>query len=387
MLPKVLDEHIGEVNDDLQSANSTYGNRSEFERSTASLSRSSLSLINNAWVVAHDELIKAAGGLETGKARAQAGGSGSQQQVADHGRELASQARSDLRQVRASLESMERTGLEPVAFSGGLTAAYVANRAMDLLRQYEAAIDQWEKGQRSDDAEAAIVSSAAGAQIAASIATDVLAETTQARANASTSQLLTAEELDELVEDRAGWTEANHAAIAKRSHDRVMAMAEEDERLMTLSAYTIYFQDVAFNGIQQQQQRGEDIDAFEEARDLYERDKPHVEAWVDELDVPGDIPLGAMASANFTLVLNQNATGDNRQRSGAYALGLVHLGAEQAGLLQQAYGAQAHSPGTELAEVEIASEEDGGFAPVPAAGAVLAVALLGFVAAIRRDRG
>jgi hypothetical protein len=386
MLPKVLDEHVGDVDEGLDRANSTYENRTEFQRAQASLSRSSLALLNSAWIVSHDELIKAKGGLETGKARAQASGSGSEQRVVDHGRQLASEARSQLNQVRDSLKSMERTGLEPVAFSGGLTAAYVANRALDLLEQHQKALEQWEKGNRNDKIEAAVVSGGAGAKIAASVAADVLAKTTEARANASASQLLSADELDKLVEDRVGWTEANSAPAAQRSQDRVTSMAGEDERLMALSAYTIYFQDVAFNGVQQQQQRGKDIDAFREARNLYDRDMPQVKAWVQQLEVPGDVALGAMESANFTLVLNQNATGKARDQAGAYALGLAHLGAEQAGLLQQAYGAKEHSPGTELAEVQIASEEEG-IASIPAPSALVAVLAAALVALrSRRDR-
>lgn len=384
MLPKVLDEHIGEVDEGLDRANSTYGNRSEFQRSQASLSRSSLALLNDAWIVSHDELIKANGGLETGKARAQASGSGSEQRVVDHGRQLASEARSEIGQVRDSLKSMERTGLEPVAFAGGLTTAYVVNRAMDLLRQHEKALEQWEKGNRGDKVEAAVVSGGAGAKVAASVASDVLAKTTEARANASATQLLSVEELDKVVEDRVSWTEANAAPAAKTSRERVLAMAEEDERLMTLSAYTIYFQDVAFNGVRQQQQRGKSIDAFQEARNLHDRDRPKAEAWVEELGVPGDLPIGALASADFSLKLNQNATGQARNQSGAYALGLAHLGAEQAGLLQQAYGAQAHEPGTELAEVEIASENEG-FASIPAPSALVAL-LAAALAALRSRR-
>lgn len=384
IFPVVVDEHIGQVDRDLDSANSTYGERSEFQRAQASLARSSLALLNDAWVVSHDELIKASGGLETGKARAQASGSGSQQETIDHGRQLASQAQSEVTQVRNNLESMERPGLEPVAFVGGLTAAYAANRAMDLLKDHKAAIDQWENGQQNEQAEATIVSTGAGANMAASMAADVLSETAEARANASATQLLSEEEIDELTQDRVGWAKANEAAVAQRSHDRLAAMDEAGERLMALSAFTIYFQDVAFNGVRQEQQRGGDIDAFQEAQDLHDRDHPQVEAWIEELDVPGGIALGAMASAGFSLDINQNKTGEPRQSAGAYALGMAHLGAEQAGLIQQAYGAQDHEPGTELATVELASEDEG-FALVPSVGAVLGLLLLGLVAVVRRE--
>lgn len=386
-LPGIIDDRIGDTNDAIQTANSTYGERDEFRRATASLSRSSLALINNATVVSFDSLIKANGGLETGKARAQASGSGSDQKVVDHGRQLASQARSQLQEVRNNLKSMERTGLEPIAFAGGLTSAYAANRAMDLLRQHQTALDQWEKGNKNEQVEAGIVSGAAGATVAAGLAADVLKETTKARADASTSQLLSAEELDKLVEDRVGWTKANAAPAAKKSREKVLQMSEQDERLMTLSAYTLYFQDVAFNGIRQQAQRGEDVDAFEEARNLYERDKPHIEDWSDTLGIPMDLPIGAMDSANLTLVLNQNATGKAREQAGAFALGLAHLGAEQAGLLQQAYGSQDHEPGTELKEASLSADDEGGFSAVPAPGVLAVVAALALAAfRVRRDR-
>jgi hypothetical protein len=384
MLPRVLDEHVGEVDEDLQEANSTYGNRSEFQRATASLSRASLSLLNDAWIVSHDELVKANGGLETGLARAQASGSGSDQQIVDHGRQLASEARSELQRIRGSLDSMERTGLEPVAFSGGLTAAYTANRAMDLLREHDRGLQQWEKGNQNEQVKIAIVSGGAGAKLATSIASDVLERTTEARANASTSDLLTGDELDELVKDRVGWSEANAAPAAQPSRERVTSLADEDERLMALSAYTIYFQDVAFNGANMQQQRGKDIDAFQEAHDLVERDKPAVEAWVQQLDVPGDVALGAVASADFTLKLNQNATGQARNQSGAYALGMAHLGIEQAGQLVEAYSDLEHEPGTELVSPD-ASSQDEGLLSVPAPGALVAAVAAAF-AAIRSRR-
>lgn len=386
--PKVIDDHIGDVNERLKKANSTYGEREEFQRATASLSRASLSLLNNASVVSHSSLTKAVGGLETGRARAQAGGSGGgSQQVVDHGRQLASQAESQLRQVRSSLESMEKTGLEPVAFSGGLTAAYAANRALDLLRQYEQAINQWERGTENERLEAAIVSTGAGARLNSQMAADILEETTQARANSTASNLVSAEELDELVQDRVGWVQANAAPAAKQSRERVTSMNENNESLMTLSAFTLYFQDVAFNGLRQQMQRGQDVEPFRIARDLYERGKRSVQAWVNLLDIPGGFPLGAMESANLTLVLNQNATGKVRNESGAFAVGLAHLGIEHTGLLQQAYGDKEHDPGTELQAASLSSgEAESGLLPVPGPGVVAALLALAFVA-LRRRRG
>jgi len=387
ILPKVVDDHIGEVHEDLERANSTYGEREEFRRAGASLVQASSALTNASWVIAHDEIVKAKGGLETGKAKAQANGSGSDSRVVDHGRQLASQARSEVRQVRDNLGSMERTGLEPVAFSGGLTAAYVANRAMDLLRQYQIALDQWEQGNRNDRLKVTIVSSAAGATVAASMASQVLSETVERRANATADQLLSTEDIDALLEDRVAWAEEHSGAAAQKSRERMMTMVEEDERLMALSAFTLYYQDVAFNGLRIQQQRGnESVDAYEEARDLYKEQMPSVEAWIEELDVPGDIPIGAMESTRFTLVLNHNASGSVRDEAGAYAVGLAHLGIEQTGLLQQAYGAQEHDPGTDLAEVELASEEQG-LSAVPAPGALLALAALAFAVLLsgRRD--
>jgi hypothetical protein len=384
MLPLVVDERIGEVDEGLQSANSTYGNRSEFQRSAASLQRASISLVNDAWIVALDEVIKSSGGLETGKARAQASGADADEEVVDHGRQLASEARSEVTKVRDNLDSMDRTPLEPVALSGALTAGFAANKAMDLLREYDAALNQWEQGERGQQVEAAIVSNAAGARIAALTASDVLSRTAEARANATATDPLSAEELDELVEDRVTWTEANHVPLARKSHDRVISMDEQGEDLMALSAFTIYFQDAAFNGAKQQKQQGEDIDPFHEARDLHDRDGPTVREWVDELGVAPDIPVGAMASADFSLELNQNATGDVRFEAGAYSLGLAHLGVEHTGLLMQAYTSQSHDPGTELASVG-EGEDESGFASIPAAGAVLAIALMA-VAAAGRDR-
>lgn len=388
---KVIDDHIGDVNDRINDANSTYGEREEFQRSRASLARASLSLVNNASIVAEDSLIKSAGGVETGKARAQAGGQETGQKVVNHGRSLASQAQSQLDRVRNNLQGMEKTGLEPVAFSGGLTVAHSANRAVDLLEQYERALNQWQKEGQNQDLEAAIVSSAAGAQIMASVASDTLERVAQARTASTPASLLSYEDLQTLTQDRVDWTNKHAGAIGKQTRERVTQMHNNDEQLMTLAAYTSHFQNIAFNGLRQEIERGNtDEDPHETAWELYNRSQPRVEDWIQTVRVPGDLPLGALQSAHLTLEINKNSTGENRQTSGAFAVGLIHLGVEHTGLLQEAYGGEAFEPGTELSTASLDDGATDGWLPVPTPAALavggLVVAAVAGLAALGRRR-
>lgn len=381
---RVLDEHLGDVNRRLQTANDTYGERSEFQRARTSLSRAGIGLLNNASPVAQDNLVKAVGGLETGRARAQAGGDS--QRVVDHGRQQASQARSQLSQIRNSLDSLEDTPLKPVGLSGGLTVAYSAHRALDLLDQHRTAVNQWERGDSNDRLEAAIVSTGAGALLSAQVARDTLGRVTQAHANASPTPVVPPEDLAAIADDRVQWSEANAAALAKKSRDRVLAMDESDEELMTLSAFTIYFQDVAFNGIRQKSQRGEDVQPFETGWELHNRSKPRIEAWAELLDIPADLPRGAIGSTNMTLLLNQNKTGEGRVRAGAFAVGMAHLGIETTGILQEAYANESHEPGTDLAPASLSSgSEDDRFVPAPGLLAALAAAACALALGRRRQ--
>lgn len=382
MLPGVIDDHLGDVDQRLNKANSTYGERSEFERSRASLARASLALLNNATVVSMDSLVKANGGLETGRARAQ-GGSG--EDVVDHGRTLANEARSTLNQVRDSLESMEKTGLEPVAFSGGLISAYMSNRGLDMLQQYERALNQWENGNEQRRLATTIVSAAAGAKIFASLSSDMMREVAEARANSTATQLMSVEDLDSLIEDRVAWSNANSNPATKRSLERVNQMNDNEERLMTVSGFLLHFQNVVFNGVRQEAQRNDTLDPFQEAETIYDRESPKVDAWLDEYELWGGLAHGSMASANMTLVLNQNQTGDNRERSGAFALGLAHLGAETAAYYQQGYGNLSHEPGTPLKSVSASA--DGEESLVPGLGVLAALATIALAAiAVRRGR-
>lgn len=379
---KTVDDHLGQVDDRLQDANETYGNRTEFQQARGSLQRASLSLVANASVIAQDSLMKAVAGLETGVTRAEQGESS--QNLVDRGRELATGARSEVQEVRSDLDTMESSGLEPAAFAGGLAAAHAANRAMDGLATYEKALNEWERGKERPEVARAIIFHAASAELSARIASDTLERVAQERANVSSTNVLSSDELGAIADDRAAWVEGNASAIAKRSQDRVLQLHDQDEGLMTLSAFAIHYQNVAYNGLRKSMQQGGDVDTFQIARDLYNSSEPRIKAWTELLDISGDLMIGATQSAKVTVVTHERGSSGQRDNAGAFAVGLGHLGIEYTAFLQEAYGDEPHTPGNHLVSAHLASaSSDERSTPSP--GALLAVTFLAF-AALRARR-
>lgn len=379
-LPVVLDDHVGDVDQRLQKANSTYGDRKEFQEAGATLGRAAVSFANGAFVVCQETLARAAGGLETGRARAQAGDTANED-VIDHGRSQATRAQSELRKVRGNLQSMERTGLEPVAFAGGLTAAYSAHLALSELRQYRQALEVWENGNKEDSVAATIVSAGAGANLAASVASDILERVTEARANATSTELLSEEELENLVDNRTQWVSSTRTASARGTSQSVVGMAENDEDLMALSGFTHFLRESVQDGLRRNAESQGQVDTVATAREVLENETT-ARAWIDHLGVHDDLALGALQSANFSLALTQNSTGQGRIASGAYAAGLAHLGVEQTGLLVEAFGGEEHQPTTALPPAP--GSDDDGIADVPSLSLPFVALLVGLVAMVSR---
>lgn len=385
-LARTLDDHIGQVRDGLDQANETYGPREEFRLARAELSRSGLSLLNNATLLAEDGLIKASAAMATGQSRAQAQGSADPSgQVVEDAEAKIAQADAIMDQVRGDLSSMEQTGLEPVALDGGLAVAHTLIRAMDMRHQYQIGMRSWDEGDHTEEVVRAVMTGAAGALRMAQVAEDTLGNVAEARQEAPPTPVLSYESLGTITEERFRWSQGQGSPVVEHSQARVGAIHSNGERLMTLAAYMTLFQDLAFNGLQADHQRDSSTtDPYRIARDLLEDTADPVDAWVDELDIPGDLPTGAIASGRLTLTLSENITGDDRANSGAYAASLVHLGAEHVGILQQAYGGPDHEPGTQLAtpgQTEGTSEAGGDGLPiwlVAGLGAVILLAVVRF---------
>ncbi len=380
-LATTLDDHIGLTRDGIEQANETYGPREEFRLARAELGRAGLSLVNNATILAEDGLIKATGALETGKARAEAQGStDTSQQLVEAAEAKIGQADDILRQVRSDLSSMEQIGLD-----GGLAVAHTLVRVMDMRHQYQIAIRSWEQGDHGEQVVRSVMTGASGALRMAHVAQDTLANVAEARQETSATSVLDARSLEAIADDRAAWADGQASPLVQRSYDRFKTIHSNGEHLLALAAYTVLFQDLAFNGLQTEHRRDNSAtDPFQIASALFEETADPVDAWVEELGIPGDLPTGAIASGRLTLTLTENITGDDRANSGAYAASLVHLGAEHVGILQQAYGGPEHEPGTELAtpgQTEATSEAGGDGPPiwlVAGLGAVILLAVVRF---------
>lgn len=350
MLPTTLDDRIGDVSERLEVANATYGERSEFRSARVELSRAGLALLSNATLVTEDNVIKAVGALETGRARAMARTSTDpSQRIVDHAQELATTAENLVAKLRFDLRSMERTGLEPVAFDAGLAVAHGTLRAIDLLQQYQLFRQQAGQGEMTPEIEAGLVSSAAGALALARVSSDLLVKVAQARAVAHPEPFLPYAELESLTHQRVEWASARASPSAQQSKTRLLAMDQQGDDLLTLAAYLLWFQDVSFNGLLTELQRGQpSVDPTAEAWRLVNETAPKADTWLDQLGADGDLPRGALESAVFTLRLSASSTGRIKNESGAFAVAFAHLGAEHVGLLQEAYGGIAHEPGTAL---------------------------------------
>lgn len=383
--PTLVDEKIGEVQQRLDSANQTYGERDEFKRAKADLSRAGLSLLHNASAISVRDLTKTVAALETGKARAQAGvgPDGTHAKVHERAHELHRQAEATIEQVRSNLESREKTGFGPLEMDGSLTVAHLVVRAMQTADQFQHPEKAWHSPDRNADIEAALVSSGAGALFLAELAQETLRKTTQASANRTAEHRISYEEIQKLAEDRVAWANSHTAPAAKQSHDLVKRVDEQGSRTLTLAAFIMYVKDLTFNSINVDIQRGQlEMDPVQKARDLYEENAPRVGAWSQLLGAPLELPHGAMEGANLTLLLNGDRTGDQRNRSGAFALSDVHFAIEHTALLQEAFGNHEHQPGTSLEAASIGpaeTQEEGGLLETP--GLLFATVALAFVAA------
>jgi len=388
LLGTVVDDKIGEVDERLDRANSTYGERKEFQQAKAELGRASISLLNNATLLGADKLQLAVGAIETGKAREKA--TGSEKRIIDFADGLAQKARDKTKDVRDRLSSMERTGLEPVAFSGGLNVATLLVSADNAHSQYEIGRERWHNGQRNEGTEQILMTGAASALLAAEMADQLLVKVTEARANATATQLLSYEDLRDLAGDRVNWTQASTAAVARESRDRVLQADQKDSRIMALGAYTTFFEDLTFNGMNTQLQRDRaEVVPVQRTDELLNETWPAVDAWTELLDVPGDVPYGALNGAEL---YNERAKTTNQSKrynvTASLGLSQVHLAIEHAALLQEAYGHKNHTPGKTLKPASIGpASEDGDSSLVPFPGTATIVGLIALAGVALRGRG
>lgn len=388
-LTKTLDDHLGEIRGEIDQANETYGPREEFDLARVELARSGFALLNNATLLTEDGIIKASGALATGQARAQAqGGTDPGQQVMDQAADTVSRADALLTRIRGDLSSMEDTGLEPVALDGGLAVAHLLIRAMDMRHQYTLAERQWDQGDHSEPVVRSAMTGAAGALRMTQVAEDTLSAVAQARGDAQVQKIVTYETLEGITQQRVDWAKAHSSPTVERSNARVQTIHGNGEQLLSLAAYGVLFQDMAFKGLQTEYQRDKSsTDTVEIAWQLINETEAPTEAWLSKLAIHGGLPSGAVESARFVLTMGDNATGDARAQNGAYAASLVHLGAEHVGVLQQAFGGPVHEPGTQLAMPGDTGQQDGSgddLAPYWIGGLLLAVVVAATVRFWRR---
>lgn len=376
-LGTAVDDTIGEVRDDLESANATYGDRQEFRQARFELAQAASALIFNATLVAEEHLVKASGAVATGRLRAQADGSSNpSQQVVESAQQIAAQADGAITRVVSGLRSMERGGLEAVAFDGGLTVAHTVIRAMELRNSHRVGMQQWNDGDRSPEREAQIVTSAIGALRQARIASQVMSDVAELREDAPIEPFVSSEELQRLVDARYNWTLANRSPAVSEASARVDAFYERGHKLLTLGAYLVMFQAQARTGLQLEYEQGK-TDAVATAANLYNLSHERINGWIAFLNVSGDIPRGALASGQLVLGIGTNTTREGAARSGAAAAGIFHLAEEHVGLLQEGLANIRHNPGTGLAEPRVYDAESAGISPPLWLGIVAVVALLG----------
>ncbi len=383
-LGTTIDDHLGRVNDDLSNANATYGDRSEFQKARFEIRQAAGLLLANATLLAEEHLIRAQGAVATGRLRAQAQGTADpSQQVIDRSKEIVSQADQLIVQVRGDLRSMERAGLEPVAFDGGLAVAHTLIRAMELSQNHRIALQSWEEGDHSPATEAQVVSGAVGALRMASVAQDLLTKVSEARDEAALEPFVPLERLQRLTDQRVNWTEARAGPALQDSLARVRAFDTSGDQLLTLAACMIFVQNLSSNGLLSEYQQGK-TDALATAINLHNQTAPRVEGWLDRYDLPGGLALGALASAEVAIASSTNVSQDRAARNGATAAGFIHLAEEHGGLVQQGLGNIFYEPGGPIAASDTQAGS-GADVPLWLAGVAVVLALiLGTALFVRR---
>lgn len=384
-LGSTIDDHLGQVSDDLENANATYGDREEFQKARFELQQGAGMLLSSATLLAEDHLIRAQAAIATGRLRAQAQGSANpSEEVINRAEEIASQADELIIQVRSDLRTMERTGLEPVAFDGGLTVAHTLIRAMELSQDHRIALNAWEDGDHSPSTEAQVVSGAIGALRIATVAQDLLADVAEARQDARVQPFVSHDRLQRLADQRVNWTEGKGGPALQSSQARVDAFHRAGDQLLTLAASMIFVQNLASNGLLTEYEQGR-TDPLATAINLYNATAGDAEGWVERYDLPGGLVKGALASAQIAIASNTNVSQDRAARNGATAAGFVHLAEEHAGLIQQGLGNIFYEPGGPIVAADTQAEQTSDLPLWLAGVALLVLLVIGTVVFVRRQ--
>ncbi len=378
---QVIDERIGQVNEALASANETYGEREAFQAAQVELGRSGLALTKGATVVARSNLLNAYAALETGRTQAQAQGSEDPDQaLVDRAQALAHRADANVSSLRSDLAHAPQAGLEPVALDGLLGVGHLVIQAMDLLDQHRTHQRTWDQGHHTAEVSRGLIGTAASAAMAADLAADLRAGTAQARAEAPVGQIVAPGTLAQVSQARVDWAKEQGPVPNQDGRDRFIGFHGNDEHLLALAAFTLWYQDVAFNRIDTQAQRGGDIEPLQVAQERFEAASGPIAAWHDELGTASHTGPGAMASAGFTLERTPQDGGRQANRSAAYAASLVARGVEHTAVLTEAFTGEAHVPGQPLPMPGASAEADeANQAPLPVllgVGALIGTAAL-----------
>lgn len=321
--PSTVDEHLGLVNDRLDQAQATYGERPAFQGAHQHLARSATLLLENATVTATTELTTAAAALETGRARAQAEGHPERDQaIKDAAVRLAGQARHTLQDVRSGLDATTADGMTAEELDHAALVAYKVLLAEDRLRIHEQARTNWEAGERGETIERSLVGNAGASLLLAELAHSLWENRSQAQE--SDGVVLERDALMELAHARADHADETAPGMAQMSRQRVDALAREGRPVLAFAAFYLWAQDVSFN-----EQRIDPENAT--ADKLLDEEAPKVHAWIDALRVQGDLPIAAIESAR--LAAGENTTDEDR----AFAASLVVLAAEHTALLIDGY--------------------------------------------------
>lgn len=384
-----IDERIGQVHDALAAANQTHGEREEFEAAQVELGRSGVALTNGASIVAQSNLLRAYAALETGRTKAQAQAHGAEdpdQAVVDRAHALAQRADGNVSSLRSDLAQAPQAGLEPVALDGLLAVGHHVLQVIDLLDQHRLHQRTWDQGEEREEVSRGLISTAASAALATDIATDLQRLTAQARAQASVSDVVPPETLEQASQQRVDWVKGHGSMPNQEGRDRFLSLHESGEHLLALAAFTLWYQDVAFNRISTEAQRGGDVEPLEVGQQALAEARGPVEAWHEELGTASGTAQGALASAQFTLDRAEGVSDRHANQSGAYATSLAHRAVEHTGILVEVFTGELHPPGQPLPSPGASSsQERERSAPVPALIGIGAV-LLAAVAAGRGRR-
>lgn len=354
-----IDERIGQVHDALAAANDTHGQRDEFQAAQVELGRSGVALTNGASIIAQSSLLRAYSALETGRTKAQAHGSEDPDQaLVDRAHRLAQRADANVSGLRSDLAQAPQAGLDPVALDGLLAVGHHVLQVMDLLEQHRIHQRTWDQGEEHEEVSRGLISTAASAALAADLATDLQRLTAQARAQAEVGQVVPPETLEEASQHRVDWVDGQGSLPNQEGRDRFLRLHENGEHLLALAAFTLWYQDVAFNRISTEAQRGGDVEPLEAGQQALAEARGPVEAWHEELGTASGTAQGALASAQFTLDRAAGVSDRHANQSGAYAASLAHRAVEHTGILVEAFTREVHVPGEPLPSPGAESSED-----------------------------